>query len=324
MRWLSIVFCGACLTACGGEAPSSVTEQQARADEPPGPCSLLAPAEAEAVLGPLAGAPYRARLTTPDAGGDLCRFENEELRSLVISVVWENGAQELTLLNAVSAIVNAGDLGALRLVDGTTLAGEWDEARVVGCCELDALRGDQLVKVDVAGTRATLADAARLADAALRRLDAPLAVDDRAASDAAGARMATRPRIRPVCDLVPRAQAEEIFGGALMESPAGDDTSCTYRGDELDLTLSVQWRDGFRDRQVIDATVGTTASFIGLPRSDEAEAGPWDEYSSSIVGVMAVKRDVLVSVETGPFGQSTGRAFVERAIRNLTPEGVNR
>lgn len=323
MRPLMISMAAGLLIACGGEPPPDATTTQAVVDDAAGPCALLTPEDVAAVIGPLAGAPYRARGTTPDAGGDLCRFENAELRSLVVGVTWEGGADELRILGMVSGIVNTGDLGELRLIDGTALAGEWDEARVVGCCELKALRGDQLVRVDVAGTEASLEDAAKLADAAIRRLDTPLAHDDRAAVAAAVARESERPRIRAVCELVSRADAEELAGRALTEEPVGDETSCAYRGDALDLTVNVQWRDGFRDLQVIAATIGATTSFIGLPADGgEPEQGPWDEFSSSIAGVMAVQRDVLVSVETGPFAQEMPKAFVARAIENLTADGA--
>ena len=51
--------------------------------------------------------------------------------------------------------------------------------------------------------------------------------------------------------------------------------------------------------------------------ASEQEPGPWDVYSQSIVGVSAVKSDVLVHVDNGPFMREVSNAFIAKAIDNL-------
>src|SRR5437868_4886961 len=80
-------------------------------------------------------------------------------------------AAQLKTYGAFQGLVDQHAKGLVHLADGTDLAGEWDEARVLGCCSFAALRGDQLVTVNVGGSKATIAVAASLADAALKRLD---------------------------------------------------------------------------------------------------------------------------------------------------------
>jgi hypothetical protein len=53
------------------------------------------------------------------------------------------------------------------------------------------------------------------------------------------------------------------------------------------------------------------AGVLGQP-SLAPDKGPWDEFSQSIIGVSAVKSDVMVGIEGGPFTQDVQRAFIER------------
>ena len=256
--------------------------------------------------------------------GESCRYENQDLRSLVVNVVWVDGARNISMLNMIQGIVKDSQAGALTLIDGTVLTGEWDEARIVGCCQFDALRGDQLVSIDFAGTGVSLAQVVSLVNAAILSLDAPLVIDDPAAVAAAELRAASRPAIRSVCDLLTRADAEALAEATLLADPSGNESQCLYRiplgspDSTLDLRLNVQWRDGFREMAVMQSAFGQSLDLMGLDRdSGEPEAGPWDDYARSIVGVAAVKRDVLVSIESGPFMQDVAQAFVAKAIENL-------
>lgn len=330
-RLLAAACVLAVVSACGGGGspegePTVAAHVGTSAAASPSPCSLLAAEDVSAVLGPLAGPPYRAFGVEPNAGGDVCRYEGADLRSVVVGVSRESGAEEISALNTVSTIVADGGLGELRLIDGSTLTGEWDEARVVGCCELNALRGDQLVKIDYTGARLDPTAAAALANAAIRRLDQPLSVDDAANAAAALAREAAKPRIRSVCKLLTRADAEAVAQTHLAAEPTGDESSCTYSvklgatDSTFDVTLHVKWRDGFREMATIANVVDRTISLIGLPGGDNATtegSGTWDEFSRNIIGVSAVKRDVMVSVESGPFQQDLVQAFVTKAIENV-------
>ena len=70
------------------------------------------------------------------------------------------------------------------------------------------------------------------------------------------------------------------------------------------------------------SSIGHASSVVGTDKlfgqtASSGDKGAWDEFSSSIIGVAAVKNDVMVSVESGPLNQDTARAFVERAVLNL-------
>jgi hypothetical protein len=322
------------LIACHGKDANSETKAvltsaaDAAVASSNDPCKLLAPSEIETIMGPLAGPPYRASGATPEAKGADCRYEAAAGRSIRVTVMWEGGAQFMDMMGAMaSAIKNAG-LRELKLSDGSTVAGAWDKAHVNQCCEFNALRGDRLVTVDVAGSRATIAQAASLADTAVERLDQPLEIDGIGGIKSAQERAAQRPKPRSVCDIVTRADAEAIAGTALLAPPKGNEDSCTYawaldaNGSRYDIKLMMQWRDGFHEMRQTFSIIGQASSTLGLGReSKEASSdrvqGPWDEFSQSIVGVMAVKSDVLASVESGPYRQDLARAFVEKAMVNL-------
>lgn len=325
-------------SGCDQQQETAEAQPDIAAADATGPCSLLTADEVSAVIGPLAGAPYRAGGMQPHVEGDLCRYETKTLRSLVVNVVWVNGAVNISMMNMMQGVIKDSKAGELKLINGTTLTGEWDEARLMGCCEFNALRGDQLVSIDFAGTDADLTQVVGLVNAAILRLEKPLAVDDASAVAAAKSRESARPRVRSVCELVTRADAEALTGKTLAAEPAGDEDHCFYQipldipDATLDLDLMVQWRNGFREMTVMQAAFNQGADMImaavfgqGNDSVDadtdnpasEQEPGPWDVYSQSIVGVAAVKSDVLVHVDNGPFMQEVSRAFVAKAIENL-------
>ncbi len=296
--------------------------------QPNDPCRLLTTGEVEAIVGPLAGAPYRAAGARPTPRGEDCRYEAAGGRSIRVKVLWDGGAMLINMMGAMNGAMNSAGLSELKLYDNSTVAGGWDKAAVSMCCEFNALRGDRLVTVDIAGSRATIGQAAGLAGMAIKRLDRPLDVDGIAGIKPAEERAAQRPKHRNVCDLVTRADAEAIAGKPLSLPPKGDEGGCTYQwpldnqGSLYDLKLMVQWSDGFHDMRQVSSMVGQASSMMGMNKlagaqSADKNAGPWDEYSQSIIGVMAVTNDVLVSIESGPFQRDIARAFVERAVVNL-------
>lgn len=302
----------------------------AQAADAKNPCGLLTAAEAETALGePLAGPPFRASNGEPDAQGDTCRYETPSFRSIVLRVEWKNGGQSFALMNMIGSILTDGGLkGVVTLSDGTKLRGEWDEARVSQCCEFDALRGDQLVVVDVSGSRAGVDQAASLADMAVKRLDAPLDVDDAAGRASAEERAKGRPAVVAACDLVPRAEVETILGGPLVADPQGDENSCDYvwvaTGTDYQqaMTLMVTWRGGLSEMRNTQAQMGQALSFItkegfSADQSQQSDAGPFDETASSMLGVMGVRKDVLLSVETGGTGNDQASALIAAAAKKL-------
>jgi len=173
------------LTACGQKAADvsgggTVATRDSGGKSSPAsgagqnPCSLLEPREVEAVLGgTLVGPPYRFDKTGkqgPAADGDACRYETAAYHFVEIEVEWTGGARMMKMYGTVQNLVDQKMKGMLKLGDGSELTGEWDEAKVVNCCTFIAMRGDQVVTVDIAGSHATLEQAARIADAALKRI----------------------------------------------------------------------------------------------------------------------------------------------------------
>jgi hypothetical protein len=293
------------------------------------PCSFLTVAEVESVMGPLAGPPYRvAHGVAPQANGDICLYEAPDRHSIRLSVTWDGGRQLIAMMGSVQAMVDSAGLSQLKLGNGTIVAGHWDQARVNQCCEFNALRGDRVVTVDVSGSHATVAQAAGLADAAIQRLDQPLAISGTTGIKSAQELAAQRPKPRNVCELLTAADAEAIVGVSLLQPPKGTNDSCRYvwpgnfQGSTYQFDLAVTWQDGFSEMRFTDSAVGNASSMIGIgkPAGQSAGAGgsgPWDEFSQSIIGVSAAKGDVRVSIEGGPMQQDLQRAFVQRAIVNL-------
>ncbi len=307
----------------------NIETASAAASDKQDPCGFLTPAEIESVMGPLAGPPYRVGDgVTPRANGDNCRYEAPDRHSIRLSVTWDGGRQLIAMMGSVQAMVDSAGLSQLKLGDGTTVAGHWDQARLNQCCEFNALRGDRVVTVDVSGSHATVAQAAGLADSAIQRLDQPLPISGTTGIKSAQERAAQRPQPRNVCELLTAADAEAILGVSLLQPPKGTNTKCSYvwpskfQGSTDQFDLAVTWQDGFSEMRFTDSAVGNASSMIGLgkPRSQTAkdsETGPWDEFSQSIIGVSAVKGDVRVSIEGGPMQQDVQRAFVQKAIVNL-------
>ena len=322
---IGLILLLAAFTAWDARKSANAADNAAAAKHDP--CSFLTPEEIEAVMGPLAGPPFRAAGLAPKANGGDCRYEAADRRSIRVAVMWDGGAQYIGMMGAMQGMLKQANLKELKLLDGTVVAGEWDEARVSQCCEFNALRGDQLVTVDIAGSRATLKQASGLADAALKRLERPLTIDGNAGVGAAQERAARRPKPRSVCDLVTQADAEAIVGTALLGRPEGNNDSCRYSwstrgGFNHEIKLMVDWQGGFGSMRTTNAMVGHASSVVGTDKLfgqtvQSGDKGAWDEFSSSIIGVAAVKSDVMVSVESGPLNQDIARAFVERAVLNL-------
>jgi hypothetical protein len=265
---------------------------------------------------------------TPRPNGRNCRYEAPDRRSIQLSVTWDGGKELIAMMGSVKAMVEVAGLRQLKLLDGTTVDGHWDQAAVNQCCEFNALRGDQVVTVDISGSRATIAQAASLADAAIQRLDQPLEIDGAAGIKAAQERATQRPKPRNVCDLVTRADAEAIAGVSLSQPPKGTNNSCRYtwpinaQSSIYELNLMVTWQEGFNEMRTTSTAVGNASSMLGMGKlqkhvAADHDSGPWDEFIQSIIGVSAVKGDVMVSVEGGPIQQNLQRAFVEKAIVNL-------
>ncbi len=332
MRILAIAFAAVAITGCthndgpSGDPAGKPTKTEAidgdttrpshgRSD----PCSLLEPREVEAVIGPLAGPPFRTRdgLEPIEAvtDGDTCVYETPDFRAILLGVTWKDGAMALKALTLPGRLLSgveppshvpeaapAPKAARTLLPGGVQIDGEWDEASSFGCCQIFALRGDQLVTFDYRAWRADTTQAVRILNRALVRLEHPLAVDGNAGNEAASKRTALRPKPRPACSLLARADVEAILGPLAADPrPDGkDDTAgCIYRFTQaegkgslladapkefksivgaltggrtgavaglVDTGIQIRWRGGFRavsDSELVGGAVG--ANFAGQP-----------------------------------------------------------
>jgi hypothetical protein len=172
----------------------------------------------------------------------------------------------------------------------------------------------------------TIEAAAGLADEAVQRLDQPLQIDSEAGIAAAIERNKKRPVISSACTLVSRAEAEKLVGAKLVSDPQGDESGCTYiwtpAGTDYqeNINLSVTWRGGLGELRRAQAAVGIGLDAItraGLDLTQNSTAGGkiFDAYSVSIVGVMAVRKDVLLSIESGPMSEMAAKFIAVAAAK---------
>jgi hypothetical protein len=313
------------LTACGQKAADvsgggTVATRDSGGKSSPAsgagqnPCSLLEPREVEAVLGgTLVGPPYRFDKTGkqgPAADGDACRYETAAYHFVEIEVEWTGGARMMKMYGTVQNLVDQKMKGMLKLGDGSELTGEWDEAKVLNCCTFLAMRGDQMVTVDVTGANATLEQAAKIADAALKRIEKPLSVDAATGIAAAIARDATRPKERNPCSLVSRVEVEAALEAPLTKDPVVDGSKCmyTYAGDRFSgpIGLAISWRNGyaqFRQHGAMAAGMGGAFGLGGGAAQNKKESiapdpaltGPWESAQEVQDEFSAVKKDVLIT-----------------------------
>jgi hypothetical protein len=331
--------------ACGkkaADAPAADTVAAAGAgtanetDAEHSPCSLLEPKDVEAAVGgSLVGPAYRFSKSGdhwgPAEDGDACRYEGANRHFVEIEVEWEGGAQLLNMYGTVQSLAGQKLKGVLKLGDGSELTGEWDEAKVVNCCTFIAMRGDQLVTVDIAGSNATLEQAAGIADAALKRIEKPLSIDTAAGVAAAIARDATRPKPRDPCSLVTRAEAEAAMEAPLAKDPAVDGSNCTYVSTgkfPWTIVLNVRWRDGnpeFREQTALVAGMSKVFALGGDAGQNKQEpvapdpalTGPWEAAQFSAGEFWAVKNDVLIKAD------ARGAQKLEHA-RNLVAAAMSK
>ena len=335
IRLLLTAVAACLLIACGKKAADTPgADAVATNDSGAGqnPCSLLEPKEVEAVLGStLAGPPYRYNTTgkegpaAPD--GDACKYETAGYHLIEIEVDWTGAAQMMKMYGTVQNLADQKGKGVLKLGDGSELTGEWDEAKVVNCCTFIAMRGDQAVTVDIAGSKATLEQAAKIADAALKRIEKPLPVDAATGVAAAIARDATRPKERDPCSLVSRADAETALESPLVKDPEVDGSKCIYTyTDKMQRSIGLEvinWRDGYAQFRQHAATAAGVGKALGVggddsqdkkesAAADSALAGPWESAQRVQDKFFAVKNDVLITA--GSFIASREEALARKLV----------
>ena len=142
---------------------------------PPGPdpCSVLSRKEAEAVLGPLVVAPYRAREggALADPHGESCAYYSGKHRALVLTPHFTDGAGELRSVRARGGLGLAGVVD--RAAEGAdTLEGPWDEVAIGVYGQLAMLKGSRMLEIAYLTSATDIPGATRLARSALPRLTA--------------------------------------------------------------------------------------------------------------------------------------------------------
>lgn len=139
------------------------------------PCSLLAAAEAEPVLGKLVVPPYRAQQGSYLAYGEgpSCAYFTAGHRALVLTPTWEYGGMEVEAIRGVGGLI--GQIAPELLESpADTLDEDWEEVggdAMTG--ELYFLHGERLLKVNYLASSTDANGAVRLARLAMRRLTAP-------------------------------------------------------------------------------------------------------------------------------------------------------
>jgi len=246
-HWLFAVLAVAVVAACSKPAPAPTSETASAkppmaqseddADHHNDPCSLLQTSEVEAALGaPLGTPPYRGVSYNPALGSNDCTYQTARFQTVTLSVDWDGGQQAYHIGDFVgNAVKRTGVLSdkakqAMVSEDGSTIGGEWDEAKLTAfnCCIFNALRADQMVSIDFTGSAMTLKAAAALVDAALKRMDKPLSLDGDANVAAAKTFLQGRPKPIAPCSVLTQAEVEAILGSALAKAPEEDKSVCTY------------------------------------------------------------------------------------------------
>jgi hypothetical protein len=364
---LAIVQCGRGDSPSYGtkEPTSSTTSSQTQtttARDRADPCSLLERRDVETVVGPLAGPPYRTREDMdpiePVIDGKACVYETPGFRAVLLSVEWHDGPLALKVLTLPGQLLaGPGAKGAetetkaakTLLPGGVQVDGEWDEARSLGCCEIFALRGDQLVTLDYRASGFDTDKAVRILNQALLRLEHPLPLDGNAGNDAAARRAELRPKPRSACGLLSRGEVESVLGQLAVEPrpDAKDDTlGCTYRFTQegskegplagapkefqsfvgaltggktgmvtglVDTGIQIRWRGGFRRASDSMMIGGAVAENFG--------------------GTPGAPKRIVGRVEGGPWDEATQTGLTFTAVKKdvaitidtppmLTPEQV--
>jgi len=245
-----------------------------------------------------------------------------DFRNIRIAVTWTDGAVVFKLIGMPAQIFNgvsgsaetadtAKNAAKKLLTNGMQVEGEWDEASSLGCCMIYALRGDSLVKFDFRAWRSDTKGAVSILNKALARLDHPLSIDGKAGNEAALKRAAMRPKPRPACSLLSRAEVESVLGPLLVDPQLSSKDSaegCVYRFTQgeskestlaeapkefkslvgavtggrtgmvrgpVETTMTILWRGGYRqlseNAMVSGAVMGNFQGVPGLPKRTEGK-----------------------------------------------------
>jgi hypothetical protein len=173
MRKLLLLVAVALVVGCSrnitAPADPQLADAQAQADEITAAadfgggqldaCRLLSRGEVEAAIGALSGPPQSPPEDASDTAEGRCVWRGQDGRVLAIAASGEGGSERLGAIQAYAVV------GAM---------GDWEDARLQGCCLLHAEKDESMVSLDFSAAAIDLAQAAKLVDLALPRVHEPL------------------------------------------------------------------------------------------------------------------------------------------------------
>ena len=317
-------------------ATTAAADLAAGAPNPHDPCGLITQAEAEAFLGaPLAGPPYLSgnpigdRAEVPDADGSVCWYSTADNRNFTVTAEWKQGGTISAGVAAHADKAEAATKGLLKLKNGTELTGDWDEARLNGCCSFSALQGDSLVEIDFGGSMATTEQAAALADKALARLAAPLSIDGRAGVAAAQKRLDARYASDDPCALWSADDIANLLGTPNGQPErSGNECTWNYRskqGRGAMFVATVNPLNGYRLFRTQNATFAGFAQGINAMsaaegvqlRASHGVEGPWEAAVNGPIQFNSVRKDASIALRQSGMSEDDIRALLGHAYDRI-------
>ncbi len=326
----------------GGLADSAATAaadlsgaQANLAPDPRDPCRLLKDTEVEVVLGSkLIGPPFRGSNPIGDSAGlpadngSVCWYVGKDNRSITVQADWENAGAISAAVSGTLAKAEHASKGMLKLQDGTELTGDWDEARMRGCCTLQTMLGDASVEIKFGGSQATAEQAGELANKALARLTQPLAVSGMAGNAAAQKREDARYGPTDPCAYWTVADVQRLLGGdeAPVVKASGQDCDITFSGarGRSEMMITVTPRNGYRTFRDENATYAGAARAISADnegsvtlREAKSVQGPWEAAEDGPIQFNAVRHDASIALRHGGMSIEQIRAIVGHAFDKI-------
>ena len=302
----------------------------AKTPDPQDPCRLLEPKEVEAVLGaPLAFAPYRGgqpigdSAGIPEKNGSACWYYTADSKNLTVMANWTDAGAINAGVSGNLAKAEDATKGMFKLQDGTELVGDWDEAKIRGCCTFVAMQGDSMVEIDFGGSLTTTAQqASELANKALPRLTKPLAISGLSGQKDGLKRLLARYSSDDPCALWSAADIAKLLGAPKGEQHPSDN-NCTLSyigkdGREHLLVATVTLHNGYRNYLWENNAFGGFAKNINADNAEQGVSlresrtveGPWEAASDGPVQFNTVKRDAQIAVRHSGMNNDDLRAFI--------------
>ncbi len=332
----SVVPPGGGLADSAATAAADLSGVQANVvPDPHDPCRLLTVAEVEAVLGSkLVVPPYRGSNPLGDSNGlpqddgSVCWYVGKDNHNLTAQADWENAGAVTAAVSRELANGESASGGILKLQDGSELVGDWDEARLRGCCALQAMLGDASVEIEFGGSQATEEQAGELANKALARLTKPLPVSGIAGNAAAQQWQQARYAPTDPCAYWTVADVQRLLGGdeAPVVIASGQDCDITFSGarGRSELVITVTPRNGYRTFRNENATFAASTRGISADnegsiklRDSKAVQGPWEAAEDGPIQFNAVRHDASIALRHGGMSIEQIRAIVGHAFDKI-------